>query len=159
MVLVSFSVIYTLAHSTHEMREAAGVDHIRVGLLQLELLSNDGDTFYAGCKLNRPVIIYSGGHGFCLRSVDFGSTSEHEGDTVDSIIKAQSQALDNGFLKYFCMEPLEHFHHCVCKNTSLNIACKLQYDCVVSLDAVCGYWSGSMTLCVPSRSWLVLGNF
>ena len=117
------------------MREAAVVDHISVGLLQLELLSNDGDTFYAGCKLNRPVIIYSGGHGFCLRSVDFGSTSEHEGDTVDSIIKAQAQALDNGFLKYFCTEPLEHFHHCVCKNTSLNIACKLQYDFVVSLDA------------------------
>ena len=71
--------------------------------------------------------------GFII--VDFGSTSEHEGDTVDSIIKAQAQALDNGFLKYFCTEPLEHFHHCVCKNTSLNIACKLQYDFVVSLDA------------------------
>ena len=71
--------------------------------------------------------------GFII--VDFGSSSEHEGDTVDSIIKAQAQALDNGFLKYFCTEPLEHFHHCVCKNTSLNIACKLQYDFVVSLDA------------------------
>ena len=67
--------------------------------------------------------------------VDFGSSSEHEGDTVDSIIKEQAQALDNGFLKYFCTQPLEHFHHCVCKNTSLNIACKLQYDFVVSLDA------------------------
>ena len=67
--------------------------------------------------------------------MDFGSSSEHEGDTVDSIIKEQAQALDNGFPKYFCTEPLEHFHHCVCKNTSLNIACKLQYDFVVSLDA------------------------
>ena len=42
------------------MREAAVVDHISVGLLQLELLSNDGDTFYAGCKLNRPVITVEG---------------------------------------------------------------------------------------------------
>ena len=71
--------------------------------------------------------------GFII--VDFGSTSEHDGDTVDSIIKAQAQALANGFLKYFRTQPLEHFHHCLCKNTSLNIACKLQYDFVVSLDA------------------------
>ena len=38
------------------MREAAVVDHTGVGLLQLELLSNDGDMFYAGCTLNRRVI-------------------------------------------------------------------------------------------------------
>ncbi len=38
------------------MREAAVVDHTGVGLLQLELLSNDGDMFYAGCRLNRRVI-------------------------------------------------------------------------------------------------------
>ena len=38
------------------MREAAAVDHNSVGLLQFELLSNDGDMFYAGCTLNRRVI-------------------------------------------------------------------------------------------------------
>ena len=38
------------------MREAAVVDHTGVGLLQLEILSNDGDMFYAGCRLNRRVI-------------------------------------------------------------------------------------------------------
>ena len=38
------------------MREAAVVDHISVGLLQLEILSHDGDMFYAGCTLNRRVI-------------------------------------------------------------------------------------------------------
>ena len=38
------------------MREAAVVDHTGVGLLQLELLSNDGDMLYAGCTLNRRVI-------------------------------------------------------------------------------------------------------
>ena len=58
--------------------------------------------------------------------VDFGSTSEHDGDTVDSIIKAQAQAFANGFLKHFRTQPLEHFHRCLCRNTSLNIPCKLQ---------------------------------
>ena len=38
------------------MREAAVVDHTGVGLLQLKLLSDDGDMFYAGCTLNRGVI-------------------------------------------------------------------------------------------------------
>ena len=38
------------------MREAAAVDHNSVGLFQLELFSNDGDMFYAGCTLNRRVI-------------------------------------------------------------------------------------------------------
>ena len=36
------------------MREA--VDHTGVGLLQLKLLSDDGDMFYAGCELNPRVI-------------------------------------------------------------------------------------------------------
>ena len=62
--------------------------------------------------------------GFII--VDFGSTSERDGDTVDSIIKAQEQALANGFLKHFRTQPLEHFHRCLCRNTSLNIPCKLQ---------------------------------
>ena len=58
--------------------------------------------------------------------VNFGSTSEHDGDTVDSITKAQAQAFANGFLKHFRTQPLEHFHRCLCRNTSLNIPCKLQ---------------------------------
>ena len=44
------------AHSTYKMREATVVDHTSIGLLQLELLSNDGDTFYARCMLNHRVI-------------------------------------------------------------------------------------------------------
>ena len=38
------------------MREAAVVDDISVGLLRLKILSHDGDTFYAGCTLNHPLI-------------------------------------------------------------------------------------------------------
>ncbi len=44
------------AHPTYDMIEAVAVDHPGVGLLQLVLLSNDGDEFYVGCMLDRRVI-------------------------------------------------------------------------------------------------------
>ena len=44
------------ALSTYDMIEAVAVDHPGIGLLQQEILSNDGDEFYVGCMLDRRVI-------------------------------------------------------------------------------------------------------
>ena len=40
------------ALSTYDMIEAVAVDHPGIGLLQQEILSNDGDEFYVGCMLD-----------------------------------------------------------------------------------------------------------